>query len=83
MTYLYADHLGSISVASNEAGTSYTKQDFTPWGEVRSGGINQTTLNYTGQRRDRLVINVYVAHALPARDARAGRQSRDLRVWRC
>jgi RHS repeat-associated protein len=52
LTYLYADHLGSISVASNEQGTSYTKQDFTPWGELRSGGISQTTLNYTGQRRD-------------------------------
>jgi RHS repeat-associated protein len=52
LTYLYADHLGSISVATNEAGTSYSKQDYTPWGELRSGGISQTTLNYTGQRRD-------------------------------
>jgi RHS repeat-associated protein len=27
-------------------------QEYTPWGAVRSGGIGQTTLNYTGQRRD-------------------------------
>jgi RHS repeat-associated protein len=29
-----------------------SKQEYTPWGEVRSGGIGQTTLNYTGQRKD-------------------------------
>jgi RHS repeat-associated protein len=52
LTYLYADHLGSVSVASTEGGALLSKQDFTPWGEIRSGGINQTTLNYTGQRRD-------------------------------
>ncbi len=28
------------------------RQDFDPWGAVRSGGIPQTTLNYTGQRKD-------------------------------
>ncbi|WP_026371044.1 RHS repeat-associated core domain-containing protein [Kallotenue papyrolyticum] len=29
-----------------------SRQDFDPWGAIRSGGISQTTLNYTGQRRD-------------------------------
>ena len=28
------------------------KQEFGPWGAVRSGGITSTSLNYTGQRRD-------------------------------
>jgi RHS repeat-associated protein len=39
-------------VATTEGGALLSTQDFTPWGETRSGGISQTTLNYTGQRRD-------------------------------
>lgn len=50
--YLHGDHLGSIAVATSSTGAVVSRQDFTPWGEVRSGGIGQTTLNYTGQRRD-------------------------------
>jgi RHS repeat-associated protein len=50
--YLHGDHLGSISVATSATGAVVSKQEFTPWGEVRSGGIGQTTLNYTGQRKD-------------------------------
>ncbi len=26
-------------------------QEFDPWGAVRSGGVNETKLNYTGQRK--------------------------------
>lgn len=51
LTFLYNDHLGSVSVAIDGNG-NVSKQDFTPWGEVRSGGIAQTSLNYTGQKRD-------------------------------
>src|SRR3712207_8049617 len=29
-----------------------SRQEFTPWGAVRSGGISQTSRNYTGQRLD-------------------------------
>jgi RHS repeat-associated protein len=50
--YLHGDHLGSISVATSATGAIVSKQEFTPWGAVRSGGIGQTTLNYTGQRKD-------------------------------
>ncbi|WP_081752885.1 RHS repeat-associated core domain-containing protein [Kallotenue papyrolyticum] len=28
------------------------RQEFDPWGGIRSGGISQTTINYIGQRRD-------------------------------
>jgi RHS repeat-associated protein len=50
--YLHGDHLGSISVATSSTGAVVSKQEYTPWGAVRSGGVGQTTLNYTGQRRD-------------------------------
>jgi RHS repeat-associated protein len=39
-------------VATSSTGAVVSKQEYTPWGAVRSGGIGQTTLNYTGQRRD-------------------------------
>ena len=29
-----------------------SQQEYDPWGKVRTGGIGQTTLNYTGQRLD-------------------------------
>jgi hypothetical protein len=52
LTYLHADHLGSVSVATN-AGGAPTVQEYTPWGAQRgSGSITQTTLDYTGQRKD-------------------------------
>jgi len=51
VSYLHGDHLGSLSVASN-ASAQGTPQTFDPWGKRRSGGISQTSLNYTGQRLD-------------------------------
>ena len=33
-------------------GTLASRQEFDPWGSVRSGGVGGTTLNYTGQRLD-------------------------------
>ncbi|WP_026371041.1 RHS repeat-associated core domain-containing protein [Kallotenue papyrolyticum] len=52
LIYLHADHLGSVSLATNSSGAVVSRQDFDPWGAIRSGGIPQTALNYTGQRRD-------------------------------
>ena len=52
VTYLHGDHLGSVSVATKADGTLASRQEFGPWGSVRSGGVGSTSLNYTGQRRD-------------------------------
>jgi RHS repeat-associated protein len=51
VTAVHGDHLGSVSVATTSGGL-LSQQAFAPWGKVRSGGISQTTLNYTGQRLD-------------------------------
>jgi hypothetical protein len=50
-TYLTNDHLGSVSVATNGL-QAKTQQEYDPWGKVRSGGITQTSINFTGQRLD-------------------------------
>jgi hypothetical protein len=63
VVYLHGDHLGSVSVATSAAGALLSKQDFTPWGEVRAGDIPQTTLDFTGQRRDATGLLYY--HARP------------------
>jgi RHS repeat-associated protein len=39
-------------VATTQAATVASQQEFDPWGKVRSGGISQTTINFTGQRLD-------------------------------
>ena len=52
VTYLHSDHLGSVSLATDSAGGVVSRQDFDPWGAVRSGDVRQTSLNYTGQRLD-------------------------------
>ncbi|WP_029215371.1 RHS repeat-associated core domain-containing protein [Kallotenue papyrolyticum] len=52
LIYLHGDHLGSVSLATNASGAVVSRQDFDPWGSIRSGGISQTALNYTGQRKD-------------------------------
>ncbi len=49
---LYGDHLGGVAVATDAGGQVLGRQDFTPWGEGRSGGVGQTTRDFTGQRRD-------------------------------
>ena len=51
VTYLHGDMLGSISVALQN-GAVVSKQNFDPWGKVRTGGISQTTFNYTQQKLD-------------------------------
>ncbi len=52
VSYLHGDHLGSISVTTTSTGTAEPRQEFDPWGKVRSGGITATTRNYTGQILD-------------------------------
>ena len=54
LTYLHADHLGSVSLVTSTGGGQLYVQEFTPWGSVRTGGVpaSTTTLNYTGQRLD-------------------------------
>src|SRR5207244_1327647 len=42
----------SISVATDSAHAVMSEQEYDPWGQVRSGGVGQTNLNYTGQRLD-------------------------------
>jgi RHS repeat-associated protein len=51
-TYLHTDHLGSVSVATDSNHAVLSQQEYDPWGQVRSGGISQTNVNYTGQRLD-------------------------------
>ena len=52
VSYLHGDHLGSVSVATTSTGAAASRQQYDPWGKVRSGGVSQTSLNYTGQRLD-------------------------------
>jgi RHS repeat-associated protein len=52
VTYLHNDHLGSASVATSNAGAIAGQQEYDAWGKLRSGGITQTSINYTGQRLD-------------------------------
>ena len=51
--FLLGDHLGSVGVVTDaNSGQVVSRQDYTPWGEARGGDITQTTLDFTGQRRD-------------------------------
>lgn len=52
LLYLHGDHLGSVSVVTAASGAVISNQNYTPWGELRSGGVSQTTLNFTGQKKD-------------------------------
>ena len=59
--YLHGDHLGSVSVATDNDRRVLSRQDDTPWGEVRAGGLAQTTLDFTGQRKDSTGLLYYGA----------------------
>ena len=52
LIYLHADHLGSVSATTNAQGQPVEHQLYDPWGRIRAGELTQTTLDYTGQRRD-------------------------------
>jgi RHS repeat-associated protein len=61
VSYLHGDHLGSISVTTTASGTAEPRQEFDPWGTVRSGGVTITTRNYTGQILDATGLLFYNA----------------------
>ncbi|MCC6627817.1 MAG: RHS repeat-associated core domain-containing protein, partial [Chloroflexi bacterium] len=61
VTYLHGDHLGSVSAATSSSGAVVNVQTYTPWGEVRTGDIPQTTRDFTGQRRDGTGLLFYQA----------------------
>jgi RHS repeat-associated protein len=50
--YLHSDHLGSTSVTTSITGTVLARQDYTPYGSVRSGGGLPTDIGFTGQRAE-------------------------------
>jgi RHS repeat-associated protein len=56
LIYLHNDSLGSASLATGTSQQVVSRQEFDPWGKVRAnagyGPINQTTINYTGQKLD-------------------------------
>ena len=52
VTMLIGDHLGSVSATTNLSGVRQSVQYFDPWGKIRSGNVQASTFNYTGQRRD-------------------------------
>jgi hypothetical protein len=62
VTFLHGDHLGSVALATTSAGALASQQDFDPWGQVRTGGIGATSINYTGQRLDGTGLLYYHAH---------------------
>ncbi|MCC6628585.1 MAG: hypothetical protein IT340_14435 [Chloroflexi bacterium] len=63
VTYLHGDHLGSVSAATSSGGAVLNVQTYTPWGEVRTGDIPQTTRDFTGQRRDGTGLLLYNARS--------------------
>ncbi|MDQ3705891.1 MAG: hypothetical protein M3437_11825 [Chloroflexota bacterium] len=61
LIYLHRDHLGSASMTTSSAGEVQGRQEFDPWGKVRTGGITQTKLNFTGQKLDSTGLLYYHA----------------------
>jgi YD repeat-containing protein len=45
--YFHSDHLGSVSVVTSASGSVVSSQEFTPWGEVCSGGVDETSVSFT------------------------------------
>ncbi len=52
LVYLHGDQMGSVSVATDGNGAILDQQEYGPWGTIRSGSLSETTLSYTGQKRD-------------------------------
>ncbi|KAB8144383.1 RHS repeat-associated core domain-containing protein [Chloroflexia bacterium SDU3-3] len=50
-----------MSVTTDANGALLHKQEFDPWGNVRAGDVPETTLDYTGQRRDTTGLLYYNA----------------------
>jgi hypothetical protein len=53
LTFLFADHPGSTSLAVSEDGTVLGRMLYKPWGETRyAAGSLGTQYQFTGQRMD-------------------------------
>ena len=52
LSYLYGDHLGSISVSTSATGQRQGVQYVDAWGKKLSGTVSQTKRSYTGQYLD-------------------------------
>jgi hypothetical protein len=50
-----------VALSVNAATGATSSQEFDPWGAVRSGSVPQTSLNYTGQRKDSTGLRYYHA----------------------
>jgi RHS repeat-associated protein len=51
--YLHADHLGSTSLTTDSSGNVVARQNYYPYGSIRSGvGTMPTDIAFTGQRND-------------------------------
>ncbi|MBN1934150.1 MAG: hypothetical protein JW934_05780 [Anaerolineae bacterium] len=58
--WLHGDHLGSASLTTNAGGGIHAQQRYAPYGEVRwSSGTLPTDLQYTGQRRETTLGDIY------------------------
>ena len=59
--WLHGDHLGSVAAVTDGNNGVVAAQRFTPWGAVRTGGVVQTTRNFTGQQKDSTGLLFYNA----------------------
>jgi RHS repeat-associated protein len=50
--YLHSDHLGSTSLTTDSSVNVTARQNYYPYGSIRSGGGMPTDMGYTGQRLD-------------------------------
>jgi RHS repeat-associated protein len=50
--YLHSDHLGSTSLTTDSGGNVTARQNYYPYGAIRSGGGMPTDIAFTGQRAD-------------------------------
>ncbi|MEJ5311827.1 MAG: RHS repeat-associated core domain-containing protein [Anaerolineae bacterium] len=60
--YLHGDHLGSVSLVTNQAQAVVSRQMYSPYGTVRwSQGAPPTDIGFTGQRADATGLMFYQA----------------------
>jgi RHS repeat-associated protein len=56
LSWLFADHLGSTSLTTNDSGTKTAEVRYKAWGEDRyTSGTIPTTMKYMGQREESLL----------------------------
>jgi RHS repeat-associated protein len=61
--YMYGDHLGSVSLVTDDSGNVVSQARYTPYGELRWPAVSQmpTDFGYTGQRADSFGLMDYNA----------------------